>query len=300
MENEIKIDNLSKNFGNLHALHDISLDLKGGMHIVLGPNGAGKSTLLKCIDGHYKLDRGYVRVNGLDPYTNDKIRDKMSILSDNYSLYDELTVIDNLKFFGRLYGLKDKEILENVSEFLNEFDAARYLKSKVSTLSRGTKQKIAFCRALINKPEILLLDEPTAFLDSRSSQLMHDIMQEYSKNGRIVLFVTQKLDEISRFNSELIILRAGTVSDVTTTSNIYSTILKDTIINIRLASGFDPNKVKGIPNLYNANNASPNFIKVKIKNYKDINDTVAYLIENGGYVIGVDYIEPLIESLSFG
>lgn len=298
--NEISISNLSKFFGTLKALDGISIDFKSGMHIILGPNGAGKSTFLKCIDGHYKPDNGTIKINGRDPYTDDSIKDKMSILSDNYSLYDELTVKDNLKFFGKFYKLSDKEIIDKATCILKELNADMYINSKVYTLSRGTKQKIAFCRALLNDPDILLLDEPTAFLDSRSSQMIREVIQDYSKKDKIVIFVTQKLDEISRFNSELIILRAGTISDVTTTGEIYKTILKDSFINIRLAEPFNPKKVKQIPNFYSANDEDPNFIKIRVNNYKDINKTIEFLIDNGAYIIGVDYIEPLIEKLSFG
>ncbi len=105
----IKARNAVKLFGNTKALDNVSFSAGRGMSMVLGPNGAGKSTLLKCIDGLYRLDKGAIEVLGSDLYRDSKARAKVSLLTENYALYDNLTVRANMIFFGRLYGMEKKE-----------------------------------------------------------------------------------------------------------------------------------------------------------------------------------------------
>ena len=172
MHGVVKTDRITKSFGSVIAVNKVSFESAGGINIILGPNGAGKSTFLRCIDGLYSVEHGSVNVLDADPYRNDKLKEKLSLLTDNYALYDYLSVASNLKFFGRLYGLKDEETMRRAAEMLKRLDAAEYLDKKVYMLSRGTKQKIAFCRAVLNEPQILLLDEPTAFLDAHSAEMV--------------------------------------------------------------------------------------------------------------------------------
>ena len=107
---EIEVNNIVKRFGRVTALYKVSMKAGKGINMVLGPNGAGKSTLLRCIAGLYKPDEGSISVLGRNPYYDDAVRKGVSLISDNYGLYDYLGVLDNLKFFGRLYGLSDSEI----------------------------------------------------------------------------------------------------------------------------------------------------------------------------------------------
>ncbi len=175
----VECKNVTKEFSETTALISINLKLKPGAKLILlGPNGAGKSTLLKTISGLLKPTKGQVLLYGVNsnPYSQN-IGHTLSFVGENYALYDNLTVYDNLIFFSTLYGLPKVEALPMIKELLNYLDASEYLNRKVGMLSRGTKQKIAICRALMNKPKILLLDEPTAFLDARAAEKVHDIIE---------------------------------------------------------------------------------------------------------------------------
>jgi ABC-type multidrug transport system ATPase subunit len=299
MSNEIEVKGATKLFDDTRAISNLNFSSVKGINIILGPNGAGKSTLLRCIDGLYKLDNGSVRVRGSDPYVDDKVRKEMSYLSDNYALYDYLDVKSNIIFFGRIYGMKDYEIMEKAKGILAELNATQYINSKIYALSRGTKQKISLCRALINDPQILLLDEPTAFLDANSSDSIRRIMQRFGKEKRTVILVTQKLDEVTRFNCRVSIINKGVIVKDSSTTGLYSTILKDSFVNIRLGKPVGHDIVKKTPGFISSNDKAATMLKIKVDSYKDINKAVEYLIGKNAFIISIDYIEPLIESLSW-
>lgn len=301
MENAISVKNLYKKFGKTVALDDISFTSKEGVNIILGPNGAGKSTFLRCVIGLYKPSSGSVLVYGKRPYFDDEIRDRMALLSDNYALYDFLTVKQNLRFFGNLYKLNDSEIYEKSKKILKEMDALKFFDRKVVELSRGTKQKIAFCRAMLNDPDVLLLDEPTAFLDASSSEWIRNFILDYGRKKKTILFVTQKLDEVSRFNSRLIIMREGRIVEDTTTYNIYNEIMKSSSILVRFARPVAISTLKKTGYKFDSMESKEvSSAKFYINSYKDVNILIGKLIKNRAFVLGVDYIEPLVERISKG
>jgi len=301
MENAISVKNLYKKFGNTIALDGISFTSKEGVNIILGPNGAGKSTFLRCVIGLYKPSSGSVLVFGKRPYFDDEIRNRMALLSDNYALYDFLTVKQNLRFFGNLYKLNDNEIYEKSKKILKEMDALKFFDRKVVELSRGTKQKIAFCRAMLNDPDVLLLDEPTAFLDASSSEWIRNFILGYGKKKKTILFVTQKLDEVSRFNSRLVIMREGRIVEDTTTYNIYNEIMKSSSVLIRFARPVPVSLLKKTGFKFESMESKEvSSAKFYINSYKDVNLLIGKLIKNKAFVLGIDYIEPLVERISKG
>ncbi|EFD92404.1 MAG: ABC transporter related protein [Candidatus Parvarchaeum acidophilus ARMAN-5] len=301
IHNAIVIEGLYKKFGTTVALNNISFKSVEGVNIILGPNGAGKSTFLRCIMGLYKPSSGSISVLGKRPYFDDSVREKIALLSDNYAMYDFLTVKQNLKFFGSLYHLKDKEIYKKSLAILKDMDAVKFFDRKVVELSRGTKQKIAFCRAMLNEPDILLLDEPTAFLDASSSEWIRNFVINYSKGGKTVLFVTQKLDEVSRFNARLVILREGSIVEDTTTYNIYNDIMKSSSVLIRFAKPVSTSILKLTGYKFEAMEVgSVSSVKFFIDSYADVNKLVLKLIKKKAFILGIDYIEPLVERISKG
>ncbi len=301
MEPAVIVKNLFKNFGKTVALNNISFKSAEGVNIILGPNGAGKSTFLRCIIGLYRPSRGSVLVFGRRPYFDDPVRSKISLLSDNYALYDFLTVKQNLRFFGSLYKLSDEEIYAKSRSILKEMDALKFFDRKVTELSRGTKQKIAFCRAMLNDPDVLLLDEPTAFLDASSSEWIRNFILDYGKKGKTILFVTQKLDEVSRFNSRLIIIRNGSIVEDTTTYNIYNEIMKSSSVLIRFARPVKIEILKKIGYKFDAMESKEvSSVKFYIDSYKDVNNLLKKLMDKKVFILGIDYIEPLVERISKG
>ncbi len=294
----ISVAGLTKGFGSVTALRDITFRSDPGINIVLGPNGAGKSTLLRCMDGLYRPDSGEVRIFGLDPYYSSEARASMSLVSENYALYDYLTVRDNLKLFGRLSSIDDRATMSAATRILGELDAQQYIGARVHALSRGTKQKIAICRALLSDPTVLLLDEPTAFLDAMASDAVRSLMLRYEHEGRTVVFVTQKLDEVTRFNSRITIMSNGRILKSVDSEDLYGTLLRDTKINIRLAMPMRASAARRTPGFETANSDRPTMLTIRIEDYRGINEALDYLIRHGAYVTSIDFIGPLIERLA--
>lgn len=294
MAPDICADKITKVFKKSVALEAASVSAGKGISVIIGPNGAGKSTLLRCIGGLYHPESGSVRVFGRDPYFDDEIRGRVSLLSDNYALYDKLSVMKNLLFFGRLYGNSDAETIKISQKLLKELDAYQYIGKKAGELSRGTKQKIAICRALLGNPDAFLLDEPTAFLDAVSAEKVHVMLEDFAASGRTILYATQRLNEATRFKADIFIIKKGKVSKRLKYSELYGRVLKGAVVNIKLADPIDIKLAKQVPHFAQMHGSS---VKIRIRNYKDINESAKYLMGRGVYIIGVDYTEPLIEEM---
>ena len=207
----IEARNICKRFGRLDALRGINLNVNPGeTTILLGPNGAGKSTLLKILAGLYRPSSGTVRILGKDFITDPNgIRKDISFLGENYALYDNLTSMENLLFFGKLYGLDKHTVKKRTTYWLRRFNAMPYINRKIGELSRGTKQKMALCRAMINEPKLLLLDEPSAFLDPAASNELHRELKELSKNRTSIIYATQRVDELYKIGDNVLLIKNG-------------------------------------------------------------------------------------------
>ncbi len=292
---QIILRDIIKRFGNVVALDNINLKPKDGLNFVLGPNGAGKSTLLKVLGGLYKPDAGSVMVKGEDPYKSVELKQTLSLLTDNYALYDFLTLRKNIEFFGSFYGMKKDEAVFAVREMLKELDIYGILDSKVETFSRGTKQKAAFCRAIINDPKILLLDEPTAFIDANASNVIRDYIKE-NASKKDIIFVTQKLEEVARLRGYVHIMSKGRIIKSTDIAGMYKNVLKGMIVNIRFAKPVYLGVLKGLNGLQESYKGIATMVHVKIKDYKDISEAIDFIRGKGIDIVGVDYIEPFIEN----
>jgi ABC-type multidrug transport system ATPase subunit len=290
----IELKNVTKTFGKTFALKDLSFAAKMGVSIILGPNGSGKSTLLKTIAGLYRPDSGSVKVLGVDPYSDLSVKSSISILTENYALYDFLTVRENIEFFGALYGMSRYESIESVRQLMEELDILDLLDFKVQTISRGTKQKVAFCRAVISNPQVLLLDESTAFLDAKSSNVIRNYIQR-NANKKSIVFVTQRIDEATRMNGNIYVMKNGRIVTSTNLNGMYKSIMKGVVINIRLAKQVDLKYLKGIGDMIQNSSGKASLIKIKIDSYKDISRAVDFIRGKGIDIVGIDYSEPFIE-----
>ncbi|MEM3245149.1 MAG: ABC transporter ATP-binding protein [Candidatus Micrarchaeaceae archaeon] len=293
MMHEIVAKNVVKKFGNINALDNVSFYAKKGISIVLGPNGAGKSTLLKCIDGLYSIDKGSIKVLGKNLYDDYKARSRVSLLTENYALYDNLTVRANIIFFGRLCGMEKDKAVKKASGIMKELDAMQYMDCKVSTLSRGTKQKIAICRSMLNDPEVLLLDEPTAFLDAPSSDSVRSMLTDMGKRSCII-FVTQRLDELMRFDGSIYIIAKGKMSGKTDIEEIIENEANGMHIQIRFAKPIEASKLAGI---VECKKGMVMQAEATIRSYKDVNKIAEELIRKGAYIAEIRYMEKAIEGV---
>lgn len=196
----IKVRGLSKRFGRRSVLKDINFELNSGKVAILGYNGAGKSTLAKIIAGILRPTEGEVRVFGKDPSTSPDVRKRIGIATHNPMLYGELTVRENLKFYAKIYGKQRK-----IEELAERFGFSDYLDTKVNELSRGYLQRVSLAKAIINDPDLLILDEITSGLDLAVRRKVLGVAESF--NGTL-LFTTHNLEE-AKICDTFIVLRNG-------------------------------------------------------------------------------------------
>ena len=200
--------NLNKNFKDFRVLNNISLELKKGeITGLLGVNGAGKSTLIRILAGYYDDWDGQISMNGLDYKKNLKeIKKTTGYLPENNPLYKEMYVEEYLKFIISLYRVK----VENYNEIIEKTGLSDVLKKKISTLSKGFKQRIGIASSIIHNPLLLLLDEPISGLDPLQLNEIRGLIKDLSKN-KIILFSSHILQEIDLVCDKIIIINKGEI-----------------------------------------------------------------------------------------
>lgn len=207
----IDVHGLSKRFGTLQAVDNVSLQIEQG-HITgfLGPNGSGKTTSLRMLCGLLTPDSGEGQVLGLDfPREADAIKRQTGYMTQRFSLYEDLTIEENLTFIARVYGLE--RVPARVDETLDKLGLAHRRKQLAGTLSGGWKQRLALAAAVMHDPKLLLLDEPTAGVDPQARRDFWDEIHQLADGGMTVLVSTHYMDEAERcheiayiFNGKLI------------------------------------------------------------------------------------------------
>ena len=200
--------NLNKNFKDFRVLNNISLELKKGeITGLLGVNGAGKSTLIRILAGYYDDWDGQISMNGLNYKKNLKeIKKITGYLPENNPLYKEMYVEEYLKFIICLYRIK----VENYNEIIEKTGLSDVLKKKISTLSKGFKQRIGIASSIIHNPMLLLLDEPISGLDPLQLNEIRGLIKDLSKN-KIILFSSHILQEIDLVCDKIIIINKGEI-----------------------------------------------------------------------------------------
>lgn len=192
----IKIDALVKSFGSIKAINDVWLQVdEGDIFGLVGPDGAGKTTLLRLICGLIEPDRGEVDLAGIPSRDMDKVRDMLGYMPQRFSLYGDLTVMENIRFFAAMYNLPRAIVAERADEILNITNMGAFKQRLADDLSGGMKQKLALTCALITRPRILVLDEPTYGVDPQSRREFWKILYGLNQGGMTVLVSTAYMDE---------------------------------------------------------------------------------------------------------
>ena len=213
MQNIIEIHHLSKSFGDVKAVQDLSFRVKKGeLFAFLGINGAGKSTTINIMCVQLSKDAGTVWINGknLEQDLNG-IKSSLGVVFQNSVLDKELSVKDNLKSRAALYGIKGKEFEERLKELAKLLDFANLLNRTVGKLSGGQRRRIDIARALLNEPEILILDEPTTGLDPQTRKHLWDVVENLRKKDNMTVFLTTHYMEEAAEADFVVILDNGKI-----------------------------------------------------------------------------------------
>jgi ABC-2 type transport system ATP-binding protein len=205
------VTNLSKQYGDVTAVEGISFEArKGSIFGLLGPNGAGKSTTIRCISGLLKPTSGSITVGGCDVQAEAKAARKLlGVVPQELAIYEDLPAIDNLRFWGKAYGLRGAKLETRIKEVIATIGLADRAKDLPKTYSGGMKRRLNFGCGVVHKPPVILLDEPTAGVDPQSRKRLFDMVQAERADGACILYTTHYMEEAEFLCDSLAIIDHG-------------------------------------------------------------------------------------------
>jgi ABC-2 type transport system ATP-binding protein len=298
MEYAIEIENLTKIFDKFTAVNNVGFKVKkGDVFGFLGPNGSGKTTVIRMIMGLISPTSGTGKVLGYDITTdNEKIRSHIGYMSQKFSLYDDLTVDENLDFYAGVYCVPKGKIDKKKKEILEMADLIGKENMITSNLSGGWKQRLALGCSIIHEPEILLLDEPTGGVDPIARRQFWDVIYDLSKKGVTVLVTTHYMDEAEHCNS-IGFLYYGNILSLDTPNAMKEKIIDGDIVEIKVN-----NTLKSIELLKekcNVRDASVYGAGIHVMTKPGVNliELKEYLIQNHINVISIKKVRPTLEDV---
>ena len=239
-KNVIQVEDLSKMFGDFAAVNSISFHVKAGeIFGFLGANGAGKTTAMKMLIGISSPTSGKATVAGFDVYKEaESIKKNIGYMSQKFALYDDLTVKENITFFGGIYGLSKKQIDQKRCELVDELGLQEVTNSLVGSLPLGWKQKLAFSVSLLHDPKIVFLDEPTGGVDPITRRQFWEMIYKAAHNGTTIFVTTHYMDE-AEYCDRVSIMVNGKIEALDTPKKLKEQYKTDTMndVFLKLARG---------------------------------------------------------------
>ena len=207
----IEIKDVTKSYGRQKVLQNVSFEImEGELFGLLGPNGAGKSTLIDILTGIQSMDSGEIFINGKSIKTDKvEIRKHLGLVPQDIALLEELNAVDNLEYFGGLYGLAGTELKSQIEKLLEVAGLTDKKKEKVKNYSGGMKRRLNIAVAMLHNPSILILDEPTVGVDAQSRQHIFDYIQSLAEQGTTILYTSHYMEEIEALCKRVFILDLG-------------------------------------------------------------------------------------------
>ena len=206
----IKVTKLCRNFGDLRAIQDLDLEVeKGRIYGFLGPNGSGKTTAIRMLTGLLRPSSGEIEVLGFKlPQDAEKLRSHIGYMTQHFSLYDDLTVKENLQFVAKIYGLSGQVQKQRIAKLIDTYGLIQNLNQLAGSMSGGQRQRLSLAAATLHNPELLFLDEPTSAVDPENRREFWEQLFDLSEQGTSILVSTHYMDEAERCH-KLAILESG-------------------------------------------------------------------------------------------
>ena len=232
----ITTHNLTKRFGTFTAVDHINLEImQGEIFGFLGPNGAGKSTTIRMLTTLSEPTEGTAKVDGFDVRTRaDEVRRRIGLVAEKIILYPRLSAVENLMFFGELYGMNRVKLRERIDELLQMVRLENFKDMPTGGYSSGMRQRLNIIRGLLHDPDILFLDEPTALLDPQSVRFVRDLVKELNANGKTIILTTHIMEEADELSHTVGIIDNGKMAAVDETAFLKSKFKCDTLEEVFL------------------------------------------------------------------
>ncbi len=205
----VMLDHVSKWYGEVIGINDISLAIEGGVTGILGSNGAGKSTLFKILMGRLKPSQGTVRLFGIDPWKSTTPYRRIGYVSESEKMYDWMTSLDFISTLARLHGMSREEAVERSRHVLNFVGLGDVHHKEIGKYSKGMRQRVKIAHALVHNPDLIILDEPLHGCDPIARTSIMNVIRELGIQGKTVLVSSHILEEIERITEQIVILHNG-------------------------------------------------------------------------------------------
>ena len=295
----IEASGLTKRFGNLVAVDHISFRVEEGEFFgFLGPNGAGKTTTMRMLTGVIKPDEGEAHVMGFNIHKEPvKAKELMGIVPEMANAYIDLTAWQNLMFMGELYGIPKTQREKQATDLMNRLGLYERRSQLVKGFSRGMKQRLLICMALINNPRVLFLDEPTSGLDVQSARLIRELLKELNKTGITIFLTTHNLEEASQLCEKIAIINYGRIAAIDSPEKLKLTVKGLQSVEVVFNK---PVREEDLTILPNAKTVSRFGDKIRIQTEKP-GDLVAAIVDyarsEGLKLVTVNVLTPTLEDV---
>jgi ABC-2 type transport system ATP-binding protein len=296
----IEVEHLTKKYKEVSAVDGLDIKIEQGeIFGLLGPNGAGKTTTLRMLSCLISPTDGSANVAGFDIKADaSKVRQAIGILTESPSLYERLTAYENMDFFAEAYGLNDAGERKNrIEELMTFLGLTERMNDKVSTFSKGMKQKLAIARSFVHKPQILFLDEPTSNLDPEAAKEVRDMILALSQHEkRTVILCTHHLEDAERICNRVMIMNKGKCIIIGTPDELRRKIGGMPTIEVILRSvDFGMIECLKKSDLVKSLIVSENKLVMGVETADSVPQLVKTIVESGGMIISVNEKQPSLE-----
>jgi ABC-2 type transport system ATP-binding protein len=298
----IRVENLGRQFGDFKAVNGITFEVSDGeIFGFLGPNGAGKTTTVRMLSCVIKPSTGNAFLDGLNIRDNPlEIRKNVGLLTENPCLYEKLTSVANLDFFGKLYDVPNEFRPQRINEILEMFDLYDRKDDKVGTFSKGMKQKLSIARALLHNPKVVFLDEPTSALDPKTAKGIRDYIKKLGESGNHIVFIcTHNLTEAEYLCDRVAVINHGKIVGVGSPNELRKSLWKGERIEIALKNYNETleQALKDL-NVVKAYIYEEPYLKVDIDDSTIANPLIiSSLVNAGAQIITVEVVKQSLEEV---
>jgi ABC-2 type transport system ATP-binding protein len=298
MGTAIAVHDLTKHYGDMIAVDSISFDVKQGeIFGFLGPNGAGKTTTLRLLTGQTRPTSGSATVAGYNiVHESIKAKEHVGVVPEVSSLYDEMSAWDNLIFAAELYGVPRNERGKRAKELLELFGLYARRMDHVGNFSRGMKRRLAIAAALIHKPKILFLDEPTTGLDVQSMRMIRNLVKELNANGTTIFLTTHYIEEADQLCQRLGIINQGKIAVVDNPEKLKASIEEKHIVEISFSQSSDvSDKLRGLKYVSDVSRLGDKF-RLYVEDTSEAVPILTDFARNSGLkIISINTLKPSLE-----
>ncbi|MFP4975332.1 ABC transporter ATP-binding protein [Paenibacillus sp. CN-4] len=296
-----ELKNVVKRYDGRLTVDHVNMEIQEGeIFGLLGPNGAGKSTTISMICGLIKMDQGDIRIDGLPVATKAlEVKKKIGLVPQDLALYEEMTAEENVAFFARLYGLRGKLLKERVAEALEFTGLADKAKDKPSTFSGGMKRRLNIACAIMHKPKLIIMDEPTVGIDPQSRNHILESVKELNRQGSTVIYTSHYMEEVEAICDRVAIMDKGHIIACGTEQELRERVAREEKIIVK-ATGMVPaliQELKNHPRISRVE-ASEDTLELYMPSAQTELQDILFIISKHGGVIGSLHIEePDLETL---